>query len=119
MSIGILGRKLGMTQIYNEEGHAVPVTVVEAGPCPVIDIKTMDRNGYSSVTLGFGELKAHKVTKPIKGFFEKIQMDPVKTIKEFNAQSYVFKNLKPREYHVCVLDAKENMKCKKVKISRR
>jgi len=83
MSIGILGRKLGMTQIYNEEGHAVPVTVVEAGPCPVIDIKTMDRNGYSSVTLGFGELKAHKVTKPIKGFFEKIQMDPVKTIKEF------------------------------------
>jgi len=93
MSIGILGRKLGMTQIYNEEGHAVPVTVVEAGPCPVLEVKTPDRNGYSAVTLGFGELKPHKVKKPAKGFFDKIQVEPKKNIKEFRVND-------PAEYEI-------------------
>ena len=83
MSIGILGRKLGMTQIYTEEGQAVPITVVEAGPCPIIDIKTPDRNGYSALTVGFGDAKVQKMNKPMKGIFAAAKVDPKKVVREF------------------------------------
>ncbi len=83
MSIGILGRKLGMTKIYNEAGQAVPVTVIQAGPCPVVSLKTPEKNGYSAVQLGFGEIKPHKLTKPVKGQFDKASVEPQRYLREF------------------------------------
>ncbi|MCF4113006.1 MULTISPECIES: 50S ribosomal protein L3 [Dethiosulfovibrio] len=91
MSLGILGQKLGMTQIYNEEGQAVPVTVVEAGPCPVLAVRTEEKNGYDAILLGFGKVKPRKVTKPLKGFFDKAQSEAKRWLKEFrisNASDY-------------------------------
>ncbi|WP_286846387.1 MULTISPECIES: 50S ribosomal protein L3 [Aminobacterium] len=87
MSIGILGRKLGMTQIYNETGQAVPVTVIQAGPCPVVALRTPDKNGYSAVLLGFGEMKPHKLTKPVKGQFDKVNVEPQRYLREFRLGS--------------------------------
>lgn len=83
MSIGILGRKLGMTQIYNEAGQAVPVTVIQAGPCPIVSLKTPDKNGYSAVQLAFEEVKPHKLTKPVKGQYDKASLEPHRYMKEF------------------------------------
>jgi large subunit ribosomal protein L3 len=87
MTIGILGRKLGMTQVYTEEGKAVPVTVIQAGPCPVVDLRSADKNGYEAVLLGFGEVKPQNVTKPLKGIFGKANIEPTKTLREFRVQS--------------------------------
>jgi large subunit ribosomal protein L3 len=67
----ILGEKLGMTQVFTEEGRAIPVTVVQAGPCVVAQIRTQERDGYSAVQLGFGDVKESRVTKPMKGHFAK------------------------------------------------
>ena len=91
MSLGILGQKLGMTRIFNEAGQSVPVTVVAAGPCPVVEVRTPEKNGYSAVLLGFGERKAHKVTKPMKGQFERAGVAPCRWLREFridNAADY-------------------------------
>ena len=68
---GILGTKLGMTQVFNDAGQIVPVTVVQAGPCVVTAVRTPDRDGYSAVQLGFGEIDPRKVTKPAAGHFAK------------------------------------------------
>ena len=87
MSIGMLGRKLGMTQIYNEQGQAVPVTVIQAGPCPVVEMKTPDRDGYSALVLGFGEISERKVNKSRKGLFQKNGVEPTRTLKEFRMGS--------------------------------
>jgi len=83
MSMGILGKKVGMTQLFDENGRAVPVTVVEAGPCPVVAVRTPAKEGYSAVQLGFGALKPHKVTKPMKGTFEKAGVEPKRWLREF------------------------------------
>lgn len=83
MSMGILGRKLGMTQVFDETGKAVAVTVIEAGPCPVVAVCTPERQGYAAVQLGFGERKKHKVTKPQKGYFDKAGVEPVRWLREF------------------------------------
>jgi len=64
---GLIGKKVGMTQIYDEQGKIVPVTVIEAGPCVVVDVKTADRDGYTAVQLGFGSRKAKNVTKAVQG----------------------------------------------------
>ena len=82
MSKAILGRKLGMTQIFTEEGKVVPVTVVESGNNVVIQNKTVESDGYNAVQLGFGEVKENKVNKPLKGHFEKAGVSPVKFIRE-------------------------------------
>lgn len=66
MKKAILGKKIGMTQIFDENGKAIPVTAIEAGPCTVIQIKTVDNDGYQAVKLGFGEVKENKLTKPKK-----------------------------------------------------
>ena len=87
MTIGILGRKLGMTQVYTEEGKAVPVTVIQAGPCPVVDLRSNEKNGYEAVLLGFGEVKPQNVTKPLKGLFTKANVEPTKTLREFRVPS--------------------------------
>ena len=83
MQKAIIGKKIGMTQIFDEKGRVVPVTVVEAGPCVVTAKKTVENDGYASVQLGFGDLKPHKVNKPMKGFFDKAGVAPKKTLKEF------------------------------------
>ena len=83
MKKGIIGKKIGMTQIFDEKGNVVPVTVVEAGPCVVSMKKTVESDGYTAVQLGFGDMKAHKVTKPMQGHFKKADVAPKKVLKEF------------------------------------
>jgi len=78
----ILGEKLGMTQVFTDEGRAIPVTVVQAGPCVVAQIRTPDRDGYAAVQLGFGEIKESRVTKPMKGHFTKGGVTPAKHLVE-------------------------------------
>ncbi|HWR38593.1 MAG TPA: 50S ribosomal protein L3 [Patescibacteria group bacterium] len=82
MAKGILGKKLGMTQIFTPEGRVVPVTVVEAGPNVVLQNKTVENDGYNAVQLGFGAIKEKRVTKPMKGHFTKAGAKPVKFIRE-------------------------------------
>ena len=72
MATGIIGKKLGMTQVFDESGNHIPVTVLEAGPCTVVDVRTPKRNGYAAVALGFGKKDLKKVNKPKRGLFEKI-----------------------------------------------
>ncbi|MBR2405484.1 MAG: 50S ribosomal protein L3 [Clostridia bacterium] len=83
MQKGIIGRKVGMTQIFDEKGNVVPVTVVEAGPCAVVQKKTAENDGYTAVQLGYGEAKAQKVNKPMKGHFDKADVAPKKVLREF------------------------------------
>src|SRR5512141_2816899 len=71
MTTGILGKKLGMTQVFDGEGKVIPVTVIEAGPCTVIQRKTANSDGYDAVQIGFGQKKAHRVGKPLLGHFQK------------------------------------------------
>jgi large subunit ribosomal protein L3 len=73
---GVLGEKLGMTQVFDDEGRIVPVTVVQAGPCVVTRVRTPDADGYSAVQLGFGQIDPRKVNKPISGHFEKAGVTP-------------------------------------------
>jgi len=79
---GILGTKLGMTQVFDETGQVVPVTVVQAGPCVVTAVRTPDNDGYSAVQIGFGEINPRKVTKPVAGLFEKAGVTPRRYIAE-------------------------------------
>ena len=81
---GLIGKKIGMTQVYNEEGTMVPVTIVEAGPCTVIQIKSINNDGYEAVQVGFGERKAKHVNKPLNGQFKKSGVQPKKILMEFN-----------------------------------
>ncbi|WP_411677302.1 50S ribosomal protein L3 [Caproicibacter sp.] len=83
MKKGIIGKKIGMTQIFDENGKVIPVTVVEAGPCVISQKKTVENDGYESIQMGYGDLKAAKVTKPMKGHFAKADVAPKKTLREF------------------------------------
>lgn len=83
MQKGILGKKIGMTQLFDEKGKVIPVTVVEAGPCPVIMKKTIENDGYEAVQLGFGDVKVQRVNKPMNGHFKKAGTAPKKSLKEF------------------------------------
>lgn len=87
MAKGILGKKLGMTQIFTTQGEVVPVTVVEAGSSVVLQNKTVESDGYNAVQLGFGTVKDKKVTKPMKGHFAKAGAKPVKFIRELRLPS--------------------------------
>lgn len=82
MNKAILGRKIGMTQIFDDKGKVIPVTVIEAGPCVVIQKKTVENDGYSAVQVGFVDVKEKKLNKPLKGHFEKHGVKPKKYIKE-------------------------------------
>ena len=86
MQKGIIGKKLGMTQLFDESGKVVPVTIVEAGPCVVVQKKTEESDGYEAVQVGFGDISAKKVTKPAKGHFEKANVAPKKTLREFRLE---------------------------------
>ena len=83
MQKGIIGKKVGMTQIFDEKGNVVPVTVIEAGPCVVVQKKTAENDGYTAVQLGFGDVKVQNVNKPMKGHFDKADVAPKKTLREF------------------------------------
>ena len=78
----ILGRKIGMTQIFNERGEVIPVTVIEAGPCIVTQLKSVDIDGYVAVQVGFGEIRPKLVNKPRKGHFEKAGVTPLRHLQE-------------------------------------
>ena len=86
MKKGLIGKKIGMTQIFDEAGNVIPVTVVEAGPCTVTQIKTVENDGYQAVQVGFGDVKVSRVNKPMKGHFDKADVAPKKTLKEFRLE---------------------------------
>ena len=83
MQKGLIGKKIGMTQIFDEKGNVIPVTVVEAGPCTVVMKKTLENDGYEAVQLGFGDVKVQRVNKPMMGHFKKADVAPKKTLREF------------------------------------
>ena len=83
MKHAIIGRKIGMTQIFEENGNVIPVTVIEAGPCVVTQKKTVETDGYNAVQLGFADVKDKHLTKPQKGHFKKMGVAPKKYLKEF------------------------------------
>ena len=83
MTKGIIGKKIGMTQIFDEVGNVIPVTVIEAGPCPVCQIKTKETDGYNAVQLGFEDLSEKKTNKPLAGHFKKAGVSAKKHLKEF------------------------------------
>ena len=87
MKKGLIGKKIGMTQIFDEAGNVIPVTVVEAGPCTVTQIKTVENDGYQAIQVGFGDVKVSRVNKPMKGHFDKADVAPKKTLKEFRLEN--------------------------------
>lgn len=83
MQKGIIGKKVGMTQIFDEAGKVVPVTVIQAGPCVIVQKKTVDSDGYQALQLGYGDISTKRVSKPAAGHFKKADVAPKKTLREF------------------------------------
>lgn len=84
---GIIGRKVGMTQVFEDSGKAIPVTVIEAGPCPIVQVKTQERDGYKAVQLGFGARKESKCNSPKRGHFAKVDIPPTNVLREFRVEA--------------------------------
>ena len=87
MKKGIIGRKIGMTQIFDEKGNVIPVTAIEAGPCVVAQVKTTDTDGYNAIQLGFGSVKTKHMNKPEMGHFAKSKLENKKHLREFRLDS--------------------------------
>ena len=83
MQKGLIGKKIGMTQFFDEKGNVIPVTVLEVGPCAVVQKKTEEKDGYNALQLGYGDMKVARVNKPMKGHFAKADVAPKKVLKEF------------------------------------
>lgn len=83
MAVGIIGTKLGMTQVFDAEGRSIPVTVVQAGPCPVTQIKTKETDGYTAIQVGYGEVKPKALNKPLLGHLAKSNTSPVRHLHEY------------------------------------
>jgi large subunit ribosomal protein L3 len=83
----ILGKKVGMTQVFTEQGEVIPVSVVESGEMFVVQKKTVEKDGYNAIQVGFGKVKPKNVTKPIKGHFEKAKVEPKKYLREFKVDN--------------------------------
>ena len=83
---GLIGKKIGMTQLFDENGKVIPVTVVEAGPCTVVQKKTVETDGYEAIQVGFGDVKVTRVNKPEAGHFKKANVAPKKVLKEFRLE---------------------------------
>lgn len=94
MQKGIIGRKIGMTQLFDDNGNVVPVTVIEAGPCTVTQKKTVETDGYSAVQIGFEDAAEKHVTKPAKGHFDKAGVVPKKVLREFRLDNTDSLNVK-------------------------
>ncbi len=106
----IIGRKVGMTQIFDEKGAVIPVTVIEAGPCPVVQVKTVETDGYNAVQLGFGTVKESKLNKPDNGHFKKANIKAVKHLREFKACEKCIGEVKVGdEFKVDVFEAGEKV----------
>ena len=86
MKKAIIGKKLGMTQIFDEKGNVVPVTVIEAGPCVVAQVKTIETDGYNAIQLGYGEVKTKHINKPEAGHFAKSKLENKKHLREFRLE---------------------------------
>ena len=104
---GIIGKKVGMTQVYDEQGVMTPVTVVEAGPCVVTQVKTEENDGYEAVQVGYGNRKKKHLTKPMEGHFTKAKVEPKRILAEFGmipgfeykvGQEFTVSLFKPGEY---------------------
>jgi large subunit ribosomal protein L3 len=91
MTAALLGKKLGMTSIYADDGVHIPCTVIEAGPCTIVQIKTEQNDGYNAIQLGFGERRENKVNKPELGHFKKAGVKPARTLKEFKDMNGEYK----------------------------
>jgi large subunit ribosomal protein L3 len=87
MSIGILGKKVGMTRLFGDHGEAIPVTVIEAGPCPIVQIKSKATDGYKAVQIGFGGRKENAINEPARGHFKKANVPPLRLLREFKLDS--------------------------------
>jgi len=83
----LIGKKVGMTQIFDEKGRVIPVTVIEAGPCVIAQVKSVETDGYNAIQLGFGDVKETKLNKPQKGHFAKAKVAPKKHLREFRVDS--------------------------------
>ncbi|MFY9273102.1 MAG: 50S ribosomal protein L3 [Thermacetogeniaceae bacterium] len=86
MQKSILGRKIGMSHVFDEEGKAVPVTVIEAGPCYVVQKKTMEQDGYTALQVGFEEVRREKLNNPLRGHFKKNNVNPLRFLKEIRLE---------------------------------
>lgn len=86
MKKGLIGKKIGMTQLFDENGKVIPVTVVEAGPCTVVQKKTVETDGYEAIQVGFGDVKIQRVNKPEAGHFKKADVAPTKVLREFRLE---------------------------------
>lgn len=84
---GLIGKKIGMMQIFDEDGQLVPVTVIEAGPCTVVQRRTRDRDGYNAIQLGYGEVRANKLNRPMKGHFNSRGVTPRRLLREFRVDN--------------------------------
>ena len=84
--LGLIGKKVGMTQVFDESERLIPLTLVEAGPCPVVQVKTEDSDGYTALKVAFGDIKAGRMTKPELGIFEKSGVPVQRTLKEFRVE---------------------------------
>ena len=93
MQKAIVGKKLGMTQLFDANGNVVPVTVIEAGPCVVCQKKTIENDGYEAIQVGFGDMKASKVNGPMKGHFAKGDVAPKKVLREFRLEDIATYNV--------------------------
>lgn len=87
MKKGIIGKKIGMTQIFDEKGNVIPVTVIEAGPCVIAQVKTVETDGYNAIQLGFGDIKDKHINKPEAGHFAKAKLANKKHLREFRLDS--------------------------------
>ncbi len=83
MFTGIMGKKIGFTRIYNENGESVPVTVIQAGPCKIVNIRTSEKNGYKAIQIGYNSVPESKLSKPINGYYKKLGSDLYRYLKEF------------------------------------
>lgn len=84
---GLIGRKVGMTQLFSDDGDVIPVTAIEAGPCWIVQKKTLERDSYTAVQLGFGAKKLKRVTKPLRGHFERSCIMPIQWLREFRVDA--------------------------------
>ena len=87
MALGLLGNKIGMTQIFDESGNIIPVTIVKVGPCIVTQVKTIDKDGYDSIQIGYGNVASKALTQPELGHLQKSNIQPLKYLKEFRTKN--------------------------------
>lgn len=95
MTIGILGKKVGMSRLFTEKGEAIGVTMIKAGPCYVVQQKTKEKDGYNSLQIGFEEKREKLTTRPLLGHFKKAKLSPLRFVREFQVEEEEFKKLIP------------------------